>query len=447
MNKTAIYKVISSILKTIFIVAGFVDTNSYAQSYYQDVEPIILSKCTPCHRPGEAAPFPLLTYNDISKRSNFIKKVITSGYMPPWTADNNYVHFSNDRSLTKKEIETVVNWIDNGVKKGKKSTTEISELYSITGYGRTPDLTLTALDTFTVKGNNKERFVEFKIPFELDQEQAIEGVEFFSNNKRLIHHANYSVQVISDSAIDIYQQPKFANHTDGNTIYTDPYRIFKRDMAYYGGWIPGSSAESYPEGIGWTMPKRGIILLSIHFSPTPIDEQSVNGIHLFFTKKPIKRKVTVVSFGSGGLGEKDIRPSFFMIPANQVRDYTLKFTNPAEDLSLLYIWPHMHYIGKSFKAYYTNNLGDTIPLVNIPKWDYRWQEMYRYKKFMKIPRGSTIHMECTYDNTEKNPFNPFNPPQNIYSYSNMQSDQEMMTMLLIYVPYKEDDEKLSTSPD
>ncbi|MCL7987843.1 cytochrome c [Sphingobacterium sp. lm-10] len=417
-----------------------------AQTYVQDVAPIIQSKCAGCHRDGEAAPFNLLTYEDVAKRASFIKEVVQSRYMPPWRADNDYVHFDNDRTLSEKDIQTIVSWVDAGVKEGKRKGREKNQAINrSTDYGRAADMTLVTADTFLVKGNNRERFVEFKIPFELDQSFDVEAIEFYSNNKKLIHHVNYAVQVIEDLTVDINAAPAMANHTDGEVRYTDPYKRFKQKMAYYGGWIPGAAAEAYPPKVGWKMPKRGVILLTVHFSATPIDEFSVNGVHLFFTDVPVEREVKVVSFGSGGIGELDIQPSFFMIPADKVSHYTLKFKNPGEDLSLLYIWPHMHYIGKSFKVYATLENNDTIPLVNIPDWDYRWQEMYRYKHFKKIPKGAVIHMECAYDNTANNPFNPFVPPQNIFSYSNMKSDQEMMTLLMIYLPYQPNDEKQLTS--
>ncbi|WP_206367842.1 c-type cytochrome [Sphingobacterium chungjuense] len=431
------------------LLIGFVNfwcmSRLHAQTYVKDVEPIIQSKCVSCHRDGEAAPFPLVTYDDVAKRATFIKEVVKSRYMPPWKADNEYVHFDNDRSLSEKEIRTIVSWVDAGAKEGKRKGREQDLSQLTTGYGRPADMTMVTADTFLVKGNNIERFVEFKIPFELDRSFDVEAIEFFSNNKKLVHHVNYAVQIIEDPAIDIHAAPAMANHTDGAVRHNDPYKKFKRTMAYYGGWIPGASAEAYPPKIGWKMPKRGVILLTVHFSATPIDELSVNGVHLFFTDVPVEREVKVVSFGSGGIGELDIQPSFFMIPADKVSHYSLKFKNPGEDLSMLYIWPHMHYIGKSFKVYATLENNDTIPLVNIPDWDYRWQEMYRYKHFKKIPKGAVIHMECAYDNTAANPFNPFSPPQNIFSYSNMKSDQEMMTLLMIYLPYKEGDENRLTA--
>ena len=81
-------------------------TASHAQdpTYYKDIAPIILSNCAPCHQPGEAAPFSLLTYEDVAKRASFIKKVVNSHYMPPWRADGSYRHFANERGLNDAQI-------------------------------------------------------------------------------------------------------------------------------------------------------------------------------------------------------------------------------------------------------------------------------------------------------------------------------------------------------
>lgn len=415
-----------------------------SQTFYQDVAPIIYNNCSTCHRPGEAAPFSLLTYDDVAKRASFIKKVVESGYMPPWKADNSYVHFANDRTLSKEEVNTIVKWVDRGTPKGKNKGKEDMELFLSTAYTRQPDLTLMAKDTFLIKGDNRERFVVFKVPFELPDSVSIEAVEFFSNNKKLVHHVNYAIHEVGDPSIDIHKTAPFVNLTDEDRRRYDAYLPYKKKMSYYGGWIPGAGIESYPAGMGWVMPKRGVMLLTVHYSPTPVDEQSISGIHLFYAKKPVERKVKVISFGSGGIGEKEITPTFFMIPANKETSYRLTLSNPGQDFSLMYIWPHMHYIGKSFKAYATTQENDTIPLVNIPRWDFRWQELYRFKKFVRIPKGSKIHMECVYDNTAENPFNPFSPPQTIFSYGDMRSDQEMMTMLMLFLPYREGDEELST---
>jgi hypothetical protein len=250
------------------------------------------------------------------------------------------------------------------------------------------------------------------------------------------------VHPVTDTSIDLYNTADMINLTEEDRTKYSQYFPYKKSIAYYGGWIPGTSYEQYPENFGWVMPKRGVILLTVHYSPLAKDTSSISGINLFFTKNPIKRKIKVISLGSGGIGAKDIVPDFHYIPANKVSTYKLEIVNPKENESVFYVWPHMHLIGKSFKAYAVFGAHDTIPLVNIPEWDFRWQEIYRYKKPTLIPQGSTLVIEASYDNTAGNPFNPNNPPKVITSEGDMRSDQEMMTLLMLYVPYEDGDENI-----
>jgi hypothetical protein len=426
------------ILQLIFIT---VFGQAQSVTFNKDIGPIIQAKCSNCHKPGEAAPFSLLTYNDVAKRATFIAKVVSSKFMPPWKADDHYTAFANNRSLSEDQIKKITDWVKDGSPKGDGPDFKISTLEN-TAFKRKPDLTLTVKKPYEVPGDNKERFIVYKIPFELPGESNVEAVEFFSNNKKIIHHANYAVHPVTDTSIDLYNTADMINLTEEDRTKYSQYFPYKKSIAYYGGWIPGTSYEQYPENFGWVMPKRGVILLTVHYSPLAKDTSSISGINLFFTKNPIKRKIKVISLGSGGIGAKDIVPDFHYIPANKVSTYKLEIVNPKENESVFYVWPHMHLIGKSFKAYAVFGAHDTIPLVNIPEWDFRWQEIYRYKKPTLIPQGSTLVIEASYDNTAGNPFNPNNPPKVITSEGDMRSDQEMMTLLMLYVPYEDGDENI-----
>jgi hypothetical protein len=417
----------------------------YAQelTYYKDVQPIMINKCAPCHRPDQSAPFSLLTYEEVKKRASFISDMVKSGYMPPWKADNEYVHFANDRSLTDKEKDIIVKWVDGNASPGKPlNKPAIAEaIVEATMYNRKPDLVLKATDSFLVKGDGIERFVVFKIPYELPDSANVEAVEFFSNNKKLVHHANYAVHAVPDTSIDINKTDPFINLTDDDRKKFDQYQPYRKTITYYGGWIPGTSYESYPNDIGWIMPRMGVILLTVHFAPSALDQQSINGINLFFKKTPIKRTVKVISFGSGGIGEKEIHPGFYLLP-NDKKRFKLDVMNPGENFSIMYVWPHMHYLGKEFKAYILKPNGDTTRLVNISAWDFRWQEIYRFKKLVVAPKGSILHIEGYYDNSADNPFNPYHPPQIIASTGDMKSTDEMMTLMMIFLPYQPGDENL-----
>src|ERR1700760_1957849 len=97
---------------TILLLLTGLITHGQAPTYYKDIAPIILSNCAPCHQPGEAAPFSLLTYEDVAKRASFIKRVVQSHYMPPWRPDATYSHFANERGLTDAQIATIAQWVD-----------------------------------------------------------------------------------------------------------------------------------------------------------------------------------------------------------------------------------------------------------------------------------------------------------------------------------------------
>ncbi|MBS1915145.1 MAG: cytochrome c [Bacteroidetes bacterium] len=412
-------------------------------TYNKDIAPIIQAKCALCHHPGEGTPFSFLTYNDVAKRASFIKEVIHSRYMPPWKADKEYVHYANERSLTDKEIALITKWIDDKTPEGESSDLKQARTIPVNGtmYNRKPDLVLQASDSFHLSGDNIERFIVFKIPFELKDSANVEAIEFFSNNKKLVHHANYAVHAVPDESIDIKSTATYLNLTDDDRRKFDQYRPYQKIMAYYGGWIPGTSYEYFPKQFGWVMPKRGVILLTVHYAPSASDETSICGVNIFFKKTPVERKMKIVSFGSGGIGEQQIEPIFY-VKANKIETFKLEVTNPNEDQSLLYVWPHMHLLGKEYKAYITTPSGDTIRLVHIPDWDFRWQEIYRFKHPLKVPKGSVIHIEGTYDNTTNNPFNPNNPPKNVFSMGDMTTTDEMMTLMMGFLPYKEGDENI-----
>lgn len=412
-------------------------------NFVTDVAPIIHAKCTPCHRPNEAAPFSLITFEDVSKRAGFIKKVIESGYMPPWRPHHDFVKYSNDRSLSDKEKLTIIKWVENNAPRGSgeiKNLEFITKVRGITSYHRKPDTTLKMSSAFALPDDNAERFIIYKIPFEFKDSINIEAVEFYTTNKKVVHHVNYSVHEVP-ADIPLSTGPSFLDLTVNDPMQSELWKPLKKSISYYGGWIPGATHESYPKGMGWVLPKRGVIFLTLHVAPLAKKDEIVAGVNLFFSKEKIERRVKVISFGSGGIGENLITPSLRLY-ANRIQNFSLTLSNPGEDFSVMYVWPHMHLLGKEFKAYAVSPAGDTIKLVHIPEWDFRWQEIYRFKNLVRIPQGSKLFIKATYDNTANNPFNPYKPPQMIFSSGNMETTNEMMTMMMVFLPYKKGDESL-----
>ncbi|MBC3788079.1 c-type cytochrome [Spirosoma utsteinense] len=414
-------------------------------TFYKDIQPLIHAKCAVCHRPGEAAPFSLISYEDVAKRATFIKKVINSGYMPPWRADDHYATFANKRSLTPDQVGAITEWIDAGLPKGKVRHEAEEQLMTRvqagTGYTRPPDLTLKMPRPFAQKGDGVERFMVFKIPFELAEAANVEALEFTSSNKKVIHHANFAIHPVEDTTISLSNTIEQVDLNAEDAWHYQEWTPYKKKMTYYGGWIPGASPETYPPDMGWVMPRRGVVLLTVHFGPSAKDEDVISGVNFFFKKTPIKRTVSVISLGSGGIAEKQITPPLLLF-GGEVKTCSLKVAYQNRPITLLYAWPHMHQVGKEFTAFATLPNADTLKLVHIPDWDFRWQELYRYQKPVVLPTGAVVNVVGTYDNTDGNPNNPNKPAKLITSDGKMRSDQEMMTLLLVYVTYEPGDENL-----
>lgn len=335
----------------------------------------------------------------------------------------------------------IVDWVDAGIPQGEKTATPAAPVIEGTRLGRKPDLVIALKKPFLVKGDNQERFVVFCLPYELPEERNVAAIEFSADNYKLIHHVNFGFHATFPGAgrldlpeyVDLLNDPgKYAN-----------YNMLSERLVYYSGWIPGATYESYPGNMGWVLPKRGMVLLYMHYAPSPVDREISGEVHIFFKEQPIERMISVVNIGTGGKG--DIDPPL-VIPPDSIMTVKARIVT-RQDQSILFAWPHMHLLGKSMKAYAVTPAKDTVRLIYIPQWDFNWQDIYQYPHLVKIPAGSVITVEATYDNTKDNPRNPFSPPRTITSDQNlvMKTTDEMLNLLLIYLPYQQGDESVVLS--
>lgn len=420
-------------------------------TYSQHIAPIIYKNCTSCHRKGEAAPFNLYTYQDLKQRSKLIKFVTKTRFMPPWPADANYTHFVGEKILTQEEIDLIEKWVDNGCKMG--DSTKIPSLPNFpegSQLGK-PDLVIKLRDIYKIKGDAQDRFLLMRVPYQIAKDTFVRVIEVVPDNKRLVHHVN--AQLLSyefDKRKDVMKGNVVVNIKDHPSIM-DAYK--KLDLPNDDGsfpmmtqsvtnYLPGVTPPVYPDGIGgYKMKQKGAIFLKdMHYGPSRLDTTDQTAFNVFFMQEAPKRPT--LEFQMGTFGVSPIEPPL-VIPPDTVMKFVSKYTLPF-DISVLTINPHMHLLGKSFWAYAVTIKGDTIPLIRINKWDFRWQYFYTFKKMVKIPAGSTIYAEGVYDNTKNNPNNPFNPPRLVAEREgSMRTEDEMFQFIITYLPYQSGDENIS----
>jgi hypothetical protein len=418
-------------------------------TFARDIAPIIHSNCTPCHRPGTAAPFNLITYRDVSKRSKMIKYVTGKRYMPPWPANPSYRSFIGEKFLTDDQIKLIAQWHDAGAPRGNPDLEPNTPSYPIAGFLGEPDLQL-PVEPFLVQGNNRDKFMMVKVPYELPSDTFVRVAEFVPGGATLVHHMNgHLIKYAKGAKSNVFGGARLVD----TEAFTDPEAFEKLDLRNDDGtfpylkplvcnYLPGVEAAVYPEGIGgFTLPAKGVFLINdMHYAPSSVEAWDSSYINLFFSPIPPERPTLELQMGT--LGVSEIKPPLVIPPDTVMTFITEAQVN--EDLSLVTLNPHMHLLGKEMIAFAITPSRDTIPLIHIPKWDFHWQYYYTFEHLLHIPKGSIIHVEATFDNTRQNPDNPNDPPRIVAERDgSMRTTDEMLQFIITFLPYEPGDEHIS----
>jgi len=423
-------------------------------TFSEHIAPIIFENCTPCHRPGSAGPFAFTNYDEVRAKAKTIAKVTSSRFMPPWPADPTYTSFKGERVLSDVQIAMIGKWVEDDCPIGDAAAIPPTPAYPTGSQIGEPDLVIPFPD-IAIKGNNTDHFFLVKVPYSMPEDKFVETIEFIPGNKKLAHHMNAN--------LILYKPGKKQNVFGGDKVIptdlTESAAEVQKAMDNYNddgslpslqplvcNYLPGVSPAIYPKGIGgFPMSKQGAFFINdYHFGPSAVDAiDSTSHFNIFFADAPPQRPTYEILLGS--LGVAPVKPAL-IIPPGEVKTFTIDY-QVQETMSLLTVNPHMHLIGKTFTAYAITPQRDTIPIIRIPKWDFRWQYFYTFKKVLVIPAGSVIHVEATFDNTEKNVNNPYHPPQVIIDradrFDSMKSTNEMLQLILSFMEYRPGDENLS----
>jgi peroxiredoxin len=422
-------------------------------TYYRDVAPIIQKNCQGCHRPGDVGPFSLTNYKQAVNWASDIVHYTQSKEMPPWKPTGG-VEFTNARSLTLREIDTLAAWETAGCPEGDpKDAPPPLKLTEGWRFGE-PDLVLTVPEDFHVGAAGRDEFRVFVLPTGLTEDKYVVAYEVKPGNASVVHHTlNYYDATGTARKLDEEEQARakgkdLQDHGPGysvamglgfNALTAKAPRPGIPPVGSLGGWAPGQLGVRYPDGSGTLLPKEADVLVQVHYHRTGKPEKDRTKIGLYFAKKPVEKPWnTLVVTG--------MIPSSFLsyIPAGKA-DYKVKgggYLNA--DATIYSVMPHMHLLGKSVKVTMTPPGGETTVLVDIKDWDYNWQETYWLAKPIAAKAGTRFEIEAVFDNSDKNPNNPNIPPK-LVSYGE-QTTNEMLFGFVGAVPASKDRVRLSPNP-
>lgn len=400
-------------------------------TWSNDVASIVYTHCTPCHRPGEIGPMPFTNYQEASAYASMISFTVQTGYMPPWQPDPAYSHLLDERVMTQQEVQTIVDWVQQGALRGDPATEPPMPQYPSGSQLGEPDTVISMAQSYLHLGNNQDLYRVFVLPTNLNTEKKIKAIEFRPGNKTIVHHAILG--------IDMTGQGRALDSLAPGYGYTQFFGFgFTPTEDNWYGWAPGASAKFFPANIGKRLPAGADILVQMHYAPSSVPALDSSSINLFYDRNNVVTRNEIIF----PITPMDLTNGPFFIPANSVRTFNGRY-RVNSDVSLTSIFPHSHLIGTDWKVYAVKPGNDTVNLISIPEWDFNWQGFYYFPRLIKLPAGTWVHASASYDNRASNPFNPNSPPRNI-SWGENTTD-EMYLCYFGLVPYEPGDENIVLS--
>jgi Tfp pilus assembly protein PilF/mono/diheme cytochrome c family protein len=384
------------------------DPGSGRVTFNAHVAPIVFHHCAPCHRPGEAGPFSLLTYADVRRRARQVARVTATRYMPPWPPEPGVAEFAGERRLTDEQIAVIQRWVSEGAPEGAPADLPAAPRFAEGWQLGPPDLVLEA-QPFTVPAEGTDAFRNLVVPVPLSGSRYVRALELRPGDKTIVHHANVLLdRTGSARRLDAQDaEPGFGGmdvELESESFEPDSHFLF---------WKPGTAAVTEPEGMAWRVDGATDLVLNLHLQPSGKVEVIRPVVGLYFTDTAPTRYPMLVQLEHDGALD---------IPPGQ-RDFAVSdhYVLPV-DVEVLGIYPHAHYLGKDVQAFATLPDGTTKWLIRIKDWDFNWQAVYRYLRPVPLPKGTTVHMRITYDNSSENVRNPSQPPRRVRT-GNRSSDE------------------------
>jgi len=385
-----------------------------APTFNKDIAPILYQNCSTCHRPGEVAPFALLSYQDAAKRAGLIASVTKSRFMPPWKPEQGYGKFAHERRLTDEQIALLQEWASAGAPEGNPAEKPAPPVFPTGWQAGQPDQELKMSAPFDVKADGPDQFRCFVMPMNLDKEAYVSGAEFRPGNPRVVHHAI----VFLDSS-GTARRLAAASGGSGYPCFGGPG--FGGAVLVV-GWAPGATPLASQPALSQPVRPGTDVVVQVHYHPSGKPEQDQSRLGLTFSGPPTKGRALLLVFNRN-----------IDIPAGESH-YVLKgsVTMP-QDGELWGITPHAHYLAKEMKITARMPDGSVTPLIYIKDWDFNWQGQYLYEHPFKLPKGTKVELEFTYDNSRDNPHNPSNPPVPV-KFGEQTKDEMGLAFLGIVLP-------------
>jgi hypothetical protein len=380
------------------VVARAADT---PVTFNKDVLPILQKNCQNCHRPGQIAPMSLLDYKSSRPWAKSIKEAVLTKKMPPWFADPHYGKFSNDRSLAKDEIDTLVSWVDGGVREGDPKDAPAPVAW-VDGWSiGKPDAVFEMPHDFDVPAAGTIEYQYIVIPSGFTKDTWVQAAEARPGNRKLVHHIIAFVRPpgskwLSEAKPGIPFVPEAKKDDEKKKKKNDEEREDAATPELLIGFAPGLVPMTLPSTQAKLVKAGSDFVFQMHYTATGKAGTDRSRIGVIFAKETPKERV----FTSNATNSK------FVIPPGDPAFKVVSSITLQQSARLVDLMPHMHYRGKDFEYRAVYPTGEEQTLLSVPKYDFNWQLFYYLSDPIVLPKGTRIDCTAHFDNSPNNKYNP-----------------------------------------
>lgn len=381
-------------------------------TYHNRISRIIQARCVECHRDEGLAPFALTSYEDVTAHAGMIKQVVEEGTMPPWFAESPDAEegqqhaspWANDSSLAVVEKNDLLAWIEGGRPLGDERDAPLARSFDAGWQIGKPDVVFEFAKPVDVKATGIMPYENVAIETNLAEDKWVQAIEVQPGARGVVHHMLVFVQA------DFGKPGASTNETADEA------------NGFWGIYVPGNSTLTYPVGFAKRLPKGARLRCQVHYRPNGTATTDRSRIGVIFAKQPPRHEVRTAAI---------INPHISIPPGAENHREEASIQVPL-DLRVLSFLPHMHLRAKACRYRVVNSAGVTRTLLDIPRYDFNWQLLYRYSEPEALSKGDTLKFTVWYDNSEKNPANP-DPTQTV-RYGRQLSDEMHLGYVEYFVP-------------
>ena len=365
-------------------------------TFHKDVLPILQNRCQECHRTGEIGPMPLLTYQEARPWAKSIRQAVITRKMPPWFADPHYGKFSNDRSLTQAEIDTLAAWVDAGAPEGNSQEAPAPRAFADGWTQGKPDLVVEAPVPFSVPAKGQIPYQWVLVPTNLKEDKWVVSAEVRPSDRSVVHHI---VVAIREPGNPWMADKKPGEYFPGGLDLERGARLAGSPQSgagtYFAQYEPGSVVRPADPHFATLVKAGSDLVFQIHYTPNGKATSDRTRIGLVFSDTPPDKKYVSVNPSNRN----------FVIPPG---DSNYKVESSATinfDGQLTSIYPHAHLRGKAWELRVIYPTGEEETLLKS-KYDFNWQLTYFLERPKLLPKGTKIVTTAWYDNSADNRYNP-----------------------------------------